>query len=216
VGGDLVGTYPIGDTMLGAYAIDVSGHGIASALMTARLAAHLSAATPEHNVALAAAPGGFRARPPAEVAAELNAMLQRDLETELYLTMLLIHLDLRTGEARMAQCGHPHPIIHRASGAIEQPGEGGLPVGLLPDATFSETRFTLRPGDRLLACSDGVTECPSGDGMLGSEGLGALVTRNAGLRDTAFLEALMWDLSDAADGAPFPDDISALNLEFSG
>ena len=52
VGGDLVGFYPSGPGHLGLYAIDVSGHGITSALMTARLAGFLSGNTPEQNLAL--------------------------------------------------------------------------------------------------------------------------------------------------------------------
>jgi sigma-B regulation protein RsbU (phosphoserine phosphatase) len=52
VGGDLVGFYPAAENHLGLYAIDVSGHGISSALMTARLAGYLSASAPDQNVAL--------------------------------------------------------------------------------------------------------------------------------------------------------------------
>jgi sigma-B regulation protein RsbU (phosphoserine phosphatase) len=67
VGGDLVGFFPVGDDKLGLYGIDVSGHGISSALMTARLAGYLSAAAPDQNVALVSqADGSYAMRPPAE------------------------------------------------------------------------------------------------------------------------------------------------------
>ncbi|TMV64848.1 response regulator, partial [Thioclava sp. BHET1] len=52
IGGDLVGFFPISRRRLGLYAIDVSGHGVTSAIMTARLAAVLSGAAPERNIAL--------------------------------------------------------------------------------------------------------------------------------------------------------------------
>ena len=52
VGGDLVGLFPAGPNHLGIYAIDVSGHGISSALMTARLAGYLSSASVAQNMAL--------------------------------------------------------------------------------------------------------------------------------------------------------------------
>ena len=42
VGGDLVGFFQAGPGKLAVYSIDVSGHGIASALLTARLAGYLS------------------------------------------------------------------------------------------------------------------------------------------------------------------------------
>ncbi|MFC6582425.1 response regulator [Sulfitobacter aestuariivivens] len=65
VGGDLVGYFPAGDGKLGLFAIDVSGHGISSALMTARLAGYLSSTAPDQNVALRRLENGtFAPRPP--------------------------------------------------------------------------------------------------------------------------------------------------------
>jgi sigma-B regulation protein RsbU (phosphoserine phosphatase) len=65
VGGDLVGMFPISEGRIGLYGIDVSGHGISSALMTARLAGYLSSSVPEQNLALQKTRrGGFAPRPP--------------------------------------------------------------------------------------------------------------------------------------------------------
>ncbi|WP_322868150.1 response regulator [Aquicoccus sp. G2-2] len=66
VGGDLVGFFPVNKSRIGLYAIDVSGHGISSALMTARLAGYLSSASPEHNIAMEQAADGshFSIPPP--------------------------------------------------------------------------------------------------------------------------------------------------------
>ncbi|WP_280322577.1 PP2C family protein-serine/threonine phosphatase [Sulfitobacter faviae] len=58
VGGDLVGYFPVRPGVVGLFGLDVSGHGISSALMTARLAGYLSAATPDQNLALTLSPGG--------------------------------------------------------------------------------------------------------------------------------------------------------------
>ena len=52
VGGDLVGFFPINSRRVGFFSIDVSGHGITSALMTARLAGYLSGNSPDQNIAL--------------------------------------------------------------------------------------------------------------------------------------------------------------------
>ena len=60
VGGDLVGCFDGGNGTVAIYAIDVSGHGIASALLTARIAGYLTDGTPARNVAFEAVPGqGF-------------------------------------------------------------------------------------------------------------------------------------------------------------
>ncbi|MGR3582781.1 MAG: PP2C family protein-serine/threonine phosphatase, partial [Pseudooceanicola nanhaiensis] len=172
VGGDLVGFFPIWPDRLGLFAIDVSGHGISSALMTARLAGLLSSAIPERNVALTRGAGGrIEAVPPAEVAAGLNRLMQEEMEVEHYFTLFLAACDLRTGEMRAVQAGHPHPLLQRGDGRIEVIGRGGLPIGLIPDATYEEIALTLAPGDRLLVMSDGMTEIPDGaGGLLGEAG----------------------------------------------
>jgi len=216
VGGDLVGMFPISDTHVGLYALDVSGHGISSALMTARLAGYLSATVPEHNLALQEiAPGRFAARPPADTLARLNHVILSDLETEHYFTIALADVDLATGRVILSQAGHPHPAVQRADGSVEFVGHGGLPVGLIEDARFDQIEFTLNPGDRLLIHSDGVTECAAPDGtMLDETGLAAIVRHLRQTRGPAFLESLMWKLSDHAGEVRFSDDISAVLLEF--
>ncbi len=87
--------------------------------MTARLASYLSGASPGQNVALEPNEFGiFRMHPPHEVAATLNDLLLREMETDLYFTMCLAELDLRTGRVRLVQAGHPNPVVQRASGEI--------------------------------------------------------------------------------------------------
>ena len=218
VGGDLVGFFQISSSQIGLFSIDVSGHGITSALMTARLAGFLSGSTPDQNLALVQCEdGGYSARSPALVAEHLNRIVLGEMDTEHYFTLLLAHLDLDTGTVVATQAGHPHPAIQRADGAVELCGQGGLPVGLLPDATYEDFSITLNPGDRLFLMSDGITECPGeNDEMLDEDGVIEMLVRNASIRGTGFLEAVMWYLNDYSGGQDFPDDISAILLEFNG
>lgn len=140
-----------------------------------------------------------------------------ELETELYFTMFLAVVDLQSGAVEMAQAGHPHPIILRADGKIEQDGPGGLPVGLISGAEITPFQTNLEPGDRLIILSDGVTECPDASGeMLGEEGLSELVTSLAGQSVETMLEALVWQLGEFAGGSRFPDDVSGVLFEYRG
>ncbi|MGI3210295.1 PP2C family protein-serine/threonine phosphatase [Roseovarius tibetensis] len=216
VGGDLVGMFPISEGQIGLYGIDVSGHGISSALMTARLAGYLSAAVPEQNLALQKTRDGrIVARPPADAVALLNRIFMSEMETEHYFTIVLANVDLTTGLVTLVQAGHPHPALQRADGRVEFIGEGGLPVGLIDTATFSEVEVRMAPGDRLLIHSDGVTECTTGAGvLLDDDGLARIMQGLRQTRGQAFLESLVWKLSAFADGADFVDDISAVLLEF--
>ncbi|WP_375687853.1 PP2C family protein-serine/threonine phosphatase [Pseudooceanicola sp. LIPI14-2-Ac024] len=217
VGGDLVGFFPAGPSHAGLFAIDVSGHGISSALMTARLAGHLSSAVPDQNVALTRGKGGeYTALPPVEVAARMNRLMQQEMEVEHYFTLLLAICDLDRGEVRLVQAGHPHPMLQRADGRIERVGQGGLPIGLIADAGYEEVVVQLAPGDRLLIMSDGMIECPSADGMVGEDGLERMLDGLRGLRGQGLLETLIWQLGEVNPGRDFPDDISAILLEFGG
>ncbi len=216
VGGDLVGFFPVGRHKVGLYGIDVSGHGISSALMTARLAGYLSAASPEQNIALARQnDGSFAMRPPAQIIADLNTLVLTEMETEHYFTLLLAEVDLITGQVLIAQAGHPHPVIQRRDGHIEQAGPGGFPVGLLHGVTYDEFTVRLTPGDRLLILSDGVTECPDPAGnLLNEEGLAGILTDLRDLSGPPLLEAIVWALAGFAGDDEFPDDVSGILFEF--
>lgn len=218
VGGDLVGYFPAGAGKVGLFSIDVSGHGISSALMTARLAGYLSATAPDQNVALEKCDDGtYRPKAPAEVIAHLNSLVLNEMDTEHYFTLLLSVVDLETGQTVMAQAGHPHPLVQRANGSIEKMGQGGFPVGLVPEISYTQFETTLEPGDRLLVLSDGVVECPGPNGqMLDDEGLERIVADLTEVTGPAFFEAMVWKLSDFAGATPFPDDISGLLFEFQG
>lgn len=218
VGGDLVGFFQAGARHMGLFALDVSGHGVSSALMTARLAGYLSSATPDQNVALYKdIDGQFVPRPPDEVVAALNDLVLDEMETEHYFTLLLAFVELETGRIVLSQAGHPHPAVQRVDGTIEQIGPGGFPVGLLSGVTFERFEITLNHGDRILILSDGVTECPGPQGnMLGEEGLAALMRDLDTTRGPAFLEALMWKLTEFNGSSDFPDDVSAILFEYQG
>ncbi len=215
VGGDLVGMFPVSDTRIGLYGIDVSGHGVSSALMTARLAGYLSGAAPEQNVALRRLPdGSFAPRPPGQTIAALNDLFLNELDTEHYFTLLLADVDLASGRVIMAQAGHPYPAVQRADGSVEMVGCGGLPVGLIPGAEFEEFEVQLGPGDRLMIHSDGVTECAAPDGkLLDDEGLALILKELRSTRAMACLESLIWKMADFAGDDTFTDDVSAILLE---
>ena len=216
VGGDLVGMFPVNETRIGLYGIDVSGHGISSALMTARLAGYLSASAPDQNVALKRTSSGrYVPRPPAETLAMLNQLILNEIETEHYFTMLLADVYLDTGKIVMAQAGHPYPALQRADGQVEMIGVGGLPVGLIEGANYDEFEVTLSAGDRLMVHSDGIVECADPQGKLfGDEGVADMLGQLRQTHSMACLESIVWKLTEFAGDQDFGDDVSAVLLEF--
>jgi sigma-B regulation protein RsbU (phosphoserine phosphatase) len=218
VGGDLVGAFRINSRKVALYAVDVSGHGVASAMMTARLAGMLSGALPEHNLALAPdGPGEREAWPPEVVAARFNRLMLEDLQVEQYFTMAYAEVDLSTGSVALVQAGHPHPIILRADGGTEVLGQGGLPVGLVEQAAYDRIECRLLPGDRLFLMSDGVTECADPLGAeLGEEGVSRFLRYNARATSPALLDALMHELQRHAGTAECRDDVSGVMFDWRG
>lgn len=211
LGGDLVGHFRIDDGRHALWSLDVAGHGVASALLAARLAGLLSDRSRDQNLA-------FRdGRPlrPSQVVERLNRLLCNDRRSDQYITMLYADLCLASGILTLVQAGHPHPVLvtregHRSIGA------GGFPVGLIADADYPETVLSLGPGDRLAIPSDGITECPAPSGDFGEDGLARLLPRLAGATGLPLRDAILGALSRHAGTSDFPDDVSAIILDWHG
>ena len=220
IGGDLVGMFSPGANRVGFYSIDVSGHGITSAMMTARLGGYLTSQHLDQNVAVEKRYNRFYALlPPDQVAATLNARLMADTGIEEYFTMVYAIVDLRNGHLKMVQAGHPHPLLLQGDGRAEFLGEGGLPIGLLPGATFQQIETYLKPGDKLLLYSDGFTECRMADGnLLDEDGLRRMALDCLGADSgPEFLDDMFWRLTQSMAGDQgMEDDVSAVFFEFNG
>jgi sigma-B regulation protein RsbU (phosphoserine phosphatase) len=209
--GDALNVFPLDDNHVAAYVLDVSGHGVAAALLAVTVTRLLSPAGGEEALLLAPG-GGGGVVPPSEVADRLGALFPFDLDTEQYFTLVYAVLDLRARELRYVSAGHPPPILlprDRPSQVLQTTGQ---PVGL--GGGYREHAVTLAPGDRVYLYSDGVTDAmsparePFGMARLiaaltgGQEG--GLAASVAGLED----ELRRW----CGTSAPH-DDISILALE---
>lgn len=215
VGGDLVGSFRVDADRIVAYSIDVSGHGVASAMMTARLAGFLTGSSPEQNLAFGKGPDGtHHLLPPETVVERFNRLMLDEIQAEQYFTIAFAVIDRARGLLSLVQAGHPHPVLLRADGTMEKLGQGGLPVGLIPDAVFERNDLPFGPGDRLVLFSDGFTECPlpSGDDF-GEDGLAESLQKSAHLSGSDLLEALVWDLTQQAGCDSFPDDVSGVVVD---
>lgn len=215
VGGDLVGSFRADDDRVVIYSIDVSGHGVASAMMTARLGGFLTGSTPEQNLAFQTGPDGDHLLlPPAAVVERFNRLMLEEIQAEQYFTMAIAAIDRRSGQVELVQAGHPHPMLLRADGRVQKLGRGGLPVGLVPEARFDAVTVQIQPGDRLVLFSDGFTECPLPGGRdFGEDGLTQSLRASAHLSGSDLLEAMVWDLARAAGTDLFPDDVSGIVLD---
>ena len=214
VGGDLLGYFRISDDRIAAYSIDVSGHGVSSALLTARLSNFFSSEHLRENIAVRRlSDGSYHPRDPAIIAHDLNERMQDEADNDQYFTMIFADINVSTGFVRFCQAGHPNPAVIRATGEIEFVGDGGPPIGLIKGADYETEVLYLDDGDRMMLFSDGITECedPSGK-LLDEEGLGVLLSRHWGMSEHEVLEHILAEMAVYSGKPDFADDVSALML----
>ncbi len=170
VGGDTCTVYRRGEKGTYLTVADVTGHGIAAALLATRVTGHARTLLD-------------RSAGPAELLAGLNDFCHAHFsETGLYLTLFAVLVDTRVGELRFAGAGHPPAFLYRrATGEVEALPSRHTMLGVLPELgpEAEEGRVPISRGDRLLLYTDGITESRSRSGaFLGPGALGRL------LRDT--------------------------------
>ncbi|MBN9120984.1 MAG: SpoIIE family protein phosphatase, partial [Planctomycetes bacterium] len=152
--GDMFGYHWLDKEHLAVYLLDVSGHGVGSALLA------VSAA----NV-LAAATTGADPRQPAAVVARLNDMFQMERQDGKYFT---IWYGVYKPAARtLAYCnaGHPPALLY-SGGELHQLEADAPAVGMMPDMPFDARTVPVAEGARLLVFSDGIMEIEAADGAM--------------------------------------------------
>ncbi len=160
VGGDMCNFLRLDESHAAMTILDVSGHGVQAALLSAALNRVLTAQA--DTLGLLKRPRtdgqGYEIVPPAEVARQLNRHFPTPPETNQYFTFLYGVLDLPQLTLRMVRAGHPDPLIVSASGVRELKVDGGLPIGFMDDAEYTETTVKLKPGEAVVFYTDGVVE----------------------------------------------------------
>ena len=165
--GDGLNVFWLDESHVGLYLLDVSGHGVAAALLSVTLARLLSPLLNQST--LLHVPQSdqkhYRLMPPAEVAHQLNRWFLANPAGEQYFTMVYGVFDVATRCLRFVSAGHPGLLHAPADGEPAILRVPGSPIGCIEDAEYEETALTLNPGDRLFLYSDGVIESfnPAGE-----------------------------------------------------
>ena len=144
VGGDYFDVLALAPGEIAVCLADVSGKGIAAALLMANLQAAVRAFAPGIT-----SPGAF--------CAKLNEVLCASVAPGKFVTLFYGVIDSETLTLRFENAGHCPPVVLRGDSAIALT-EGGTVLGLFPRAEYEERRFSLQSGDCLLLTTDGVTE----------------------------------------------------------
>ncbi|RCK81360.1 MAG: Serine phosphatase RsbU, regulator of sigma subunit [Candidatus Ozemobacter sibiricus] len=205
VGGDFFDLLPVPGG-LGLFIGDISGHGVAGALLTALLKTLLQTA--------------FREAPqPAAAFRLLNDRIAEEFPEGLFVSGL--HLALAAGSDRVglvSACPDPGLVI-QSDGAWRPlprgaPFLGMFPADALPEGGFPTDLIALAPGDRLVVVTDGILEArdPTGKALT-LAGLRDLSGRLVHLPPPAFVEALLAGVAEFTGPAGPEDDLMALVVQ---
>jgi sigma-B regulation protein RsbU (phosphoserine phosphatase) len=168
VGGDYYDFIDVGNQQIGIALADVSGKGIAAALIMSVVQASLRIIASEE---------GELSLP--RIAEKMNRFLHRSTAANSYATFFYAQVDERTRQLRYVNAGHNPPYLLRRVGLesdIRELSTGGAVIGLFPQMSYSEATVDLQSGDVLVAFTDGVTEAlNTSDEEFGEERLKALL-----------------------------------------
>ncbi len=217
VAGDILNYFPLDEDHIGFYILDVAGHGIPAALLSVTLSRVLSPTDVHGNRLKHSIPDHpySEIKSPARVVGDLNRWFQADDDTMQYFTIIYGIIHTGSGRVRFTQAGHPHPIYLQRGGKVSFIGEGGFPVGVLPDVDYEEQELHLSRGDRLILYSDGVTECINNEkDQFTGKRLTELLEKGRDLTLQELLEGIGRNLRLWKGDDRFDDDVTLLAMEF--
>jgi phosphoserine phosphatase RsbU/P len=205
VGGDYYDFVTAGDGSLHYVVADVSGHGLASAIFMS----NVRSAT---RTLLAHDPG------PGELAEALNSRMVEDTgDSGMFLTAICGRYDVRSHRTTLVNCGHPPPVLVRASGEVVMPAAGCPPIGFFPVLGAVEIELDLGPGDLLLLYTDALLEAANAArAMFGEERLVAALAPRRREPLAAIAAALLQTVQDFAGSVTLSDDLTMVMLRRDG
>ncbi len=165
IGGDYYDYIPLPDGRMAVIVADVVGHGVAAAMLMAKLST-------ETKFYLASQPDGAKA------ISMLNNRITL-LGVEKFITFLCLILDPKSNRVEIINAGHMAPLWKTRSKLILEPGDeqAGVPVGILEDFEYEMGSIEIQSGEQLLLYTDGINEAPNAAGaMFGIARLQELMT----------------------------------------
>ena len=200
IGGDYYDFLELAPGRLGMLLADVSGKGVAGALLTANLQASFRSQL-ELGV-----------RHPKALISSVNKLFHESTPAEYFATMFFAEYRDQGRELRYINCGHPAAILMRANGRVERLEATALPWAFSAAFKCDEKSVQMAPGDVLLVCSDGVLEAGIEHGE--EFGEARLIAALGGVREDvdALLDSLVAEVVRFGAGVQ-SDDVTVVALQ---
>lgn len=201
VGGDFYDFFRIDDKHLGFTMADVSGKGVPAALFMAVSRTMIKAL-------------GLNEISSARCMEMANDMLCEESVDSMFVTVFYGVLDLETGQIDYTNAGHNTPYVVHPDGSIEAlPIAGNLIVGAVSGVPYKNGTLMLKPGDKLVMYTDGVTEAMDPQFVeLGDARFEELLKKQGSADCKQTTEAIAQYVKEWANGAPQSDDVTIMVL----
>lgn len=201
VGGDFYDFFRIDDKHLGFTMADVSGKGVPAALFMAVSRTMIKAL-------------GLNEISSARCMEMANDMLCEESVDSMFVTVFYGVLDLETGQIDYTNAGHNTPYVVHPDGSIEAlPIAGNLIVGAVSGMPYKNGTLMLKPGDKLVMYTDGVTEAMDPQFVeLGDARFEELLKKQGSADCKQTTEAIAQYVKEWANGAPQSDDVTIMVL----
>lgn len=198
VGGDFYDLIELPDGRIMVVAGDVTDKGVPAALVMASTHALLRS-----TAAMVSSPG--------EVLRRVNELLIPQIPTHMFVTCLVLVLDLETGRAHFANAGHNLPYVRRGDEVVQLHARG-MPLGLMTGSVYEEHETVICPGEIVMLYSDGITEQHSTEGEMFGFGRTAALVADAETGQQLVDHAVQ-SLSVFSSGVEQEDDITLVTLQ---
>jgi sigma-B regulation protein RsbU (phosphoserine phosphatase) len=205
VGGDLYDFFLIDKNRLGIIIGDVSGKGIAAALLMAVSKTLLKATA-------------LKGLPADNILDEVNKILVDDSPSNMFVTVFYGVLDTRSGAFEYSNGGHNLPVIISRDGTVRiLDNAGGLVLGAFSGAEYQSNIILLKPGDMIFMYTDGVTEAMNTDEELFTEErLAECLSGKENFMPKDLIQIVFDEVRNFSNGIEQADDITCLALKFFG
>jgi len=203
VGGDYYGSLRFAGSRRGLVVADVTGKGMPAALLVSTLDSALRLLVDDCRLGGEAA--GAELSP--ELFDRLNKHIVESSASNRFITLILTEIDPRNRAVRYLNAGHNPGLLVRGNGEVTPLPASGLPLGLLPTASYRVEPVEMGPGDLLCLYSDGITECESLDGEeYGQERLEDFLRSRRERPLSEIVDAIDADVRRFGAGLPQGDD----------
>lgn len=214
IGGDIFNVFRLDEDHMGLYILDVSGHGVPSALVTVSVSQRLNAQSGMLVKRKQEAPPRYLLTPPAEVLQTLDEEYPME-RFDKYFTAVYLIINFKTGHLTYCNAAHPPPVLLHPDRPPTLLREGGTIVGMGGILPFDEETLRVRPGDKLVLYTDGITECRNTDGeFFGDERLRRTLDQHKALPIEALLTHAHNEMTAFGGATPLTDDVTMLGVGF--